>query len=190
MIADTRRRVVRVAAAVAGLAKVSHVEWIAVVAVGAPLAVGAFVAGRTRRADVLLRRQAVLIIVDRRHATGGAEVVGRQVQRALAGPAIVGPAQAGIAVEAGGAGLTMRAHGVVLARAALQSYRVAGGGVAVAGTFSTLSFVECAVHPRVAIGARLAGQAGVAGRTVAPFYGGRADSAERALRAELHGGSE
>ncbi len=122
--------------------------------------------------------------------TGGTEVIRRQVQRTLAGPAIIGPAQPRVPIETHRARLTARAHCIVLAGPALQRHRITGSGVTVARALPALALVERAVHPGVAVRARLAGQSRVAGRTVAALYSGGAHGAERPLGAEFHGGGE
>ena len=73
------------------------------------------VAFRARVADVLLGRDGVLVVVDGGDATGGAEVVAGDLQRALAALAVVGLAQPRVAVEAFHASVALLAHRVVLA---------------------------------------------------------------------------
>ena len=119
MVADAIGRIVRVATALARLAKVANVERIAVIAIAAALAVCTLIARRAGRAHILLRGHAILVIIYGGHLARGTEVVRGQIQRTLAGSAIIGPTQPRVAIKPSCAALTVPANGVMLTGATL-----------------------------------------------------------------------
>ena len=133
------------------LAVVSNGEWVAVVPIRTAPTVGSLVTHRTGRAGILLRRQAVLVVVYRGHLTSRTEVVGGHVQRTLARMTIVGPPQLSVAIVAFGAGVAMLPHRVVFTLATCQCEGVTGGRVSVTVTRPALALVDGVVEPCVAV---------------------------------------
>ena len=133
------------------LAVVANGERIPVEAIGTSATVGALVADGARVADVFLRSQAVLVIVDRCHLACWREVVGGDVQGAFARVAVIWPTQLCISIKPLCASVTMPPHRVVLTLAALQGERIAGCSVAVALALSANPFINDILQPGVPV---------------------------------------
>ena len=101
------------------LAVVANGERIPVEAIGTSATVGALVADGARVADVFLWSQAVLVIVDCCHLARWREVVGWDIQRALAWMTVIGPADLCVSIISFGTSVAMLSYRVVFTLAAL-----------------------------------------------------------------------
>ena len=151
MIAVSRSARVPVGTATTRFAIVADGQRIPIEAVGTATTVSTLVADRTCIADVFLRSQAVLVIVDRCHLACWREVVGGDVQGAFARVAVIWPAQLCISIKPLCASVTMPPHRVVLTLAALQGERIAGCSVAVALALSANPFINDILQPGVTV---------------------------------------
>jgi hypothetical protein len=78
-------------------------------------------------ASVLLWSQGVLVIVYGCYLTGGAEVIGRNIQWALARLAIIWSPKTGVSIKSHSTLFAMVAHSVMLASSAFECGRITGG---------------------------------------------------------------
>ena len=146
---------IAVGTATTRLAVVTDGERIAIEAIGTSTTVGALVANWARIADVFLRGQAVLDIVDCCHLARWTEVVGGDIQRTLAWVTVIGSAQLCVSIIAFGTSVTVLSHRVVLTLATLQGERIAGRSMTIALTLSTDPFVDDVLQASVPISASL-----------------------------------
>ena len=146
---------IAVGTATTRLAVVTDGERIAIEAIGTSATVGALVADWARIADVFLRGQAVLVIVNCCHLARWTEVVGGDIQRTLAWVTVIGSAQLCVSIIAFGTSVTVLSHRVVLTLATLQGERIAGCSMSVALALSANSFVDNILDPGVSIAASL-----------------------------------
>ena len=147
---------IAVGTATTRLAVVTDGERIAIEAIGTSATVGALVADWARIADVFLRGQAVLVIVNCCHLARWTEVVGGDIQRTLAWVTVIGSAQLCVSIIAFGTSVTVLSHRVVLTLATLQGERIAGCSMSVALALSANSFIDNILDAGVSIAASLA----------------------------------
>ena len=169
------------------LAVVANGERIPIEAIGTSATVGALVADRARIADVFLWSQAVLVIVDCCHLARWREVVGGDVQRALAWVTVIGPAQLCVSIKSFGTGVAMLSHRVVLTLAALEGERIAGCSMSVALALSANSFVDGVLDPGVSVAASLTREAGVTWGAGTLLHCPSSSQAERGFGTKFHG---
>ena len=146
---------IAVGTATTRLAVVTDGERISIEAIGTSTTVGPLIADWARIADVFLRGQAVLVIVDCCHLARWTEVVGGDIQRTLAWVTVIGSAQLCVSIIAFGTSVTVLSHRVVLTLATLQSERIAGCSMSVALALSANSFVHNVLDAGVSVAASL-----------------------------------